>query len=394
MKMKICIVTGTRAEYGLLLPLIRKMQQDDFFELKVAVTGTHLSSQFGNTVEEIENDGIIIDKKIEILMDSKAPSAVSKSMGLALIEFGVYFAETTPDLVIVLGDRYEILAVTCAAVTNRRPVAHIHGGEVTEGAYDEFFRHAISKMSILHFTSCNEHRNRVIQLGEYPDRVFNVGAIGLENIRELPLLTLDELEKSLNTKLDGSFGLVTYHPVTLEAEDGIKHLLALLNTICKFREMKFIFTMANADHGGIEINEMLKRFAKDNPEQILLFSNLGQLRYLSAMKYASCVIGNSSSGIIEAPGFLTPTVNIGERQKGRVRAASVIDCNTEEESIHNAINLAISPEFKESLGTMLNPYGDGFVSDQILQAIRLWFNKGDTNMKKAFYDLNIFGGGN
>lgn len=385
--MKICVVTSTRADYGLLCPLIRKMTADKEINLKVVVTGTHLSKKFGYTITEIENDGILIDDKIDILSDYDSENSVSGAMGSTMTQFGLYFERTKPELLILLGDRYEIFSIAGAATVFKIPIVHLHGGEVTEGAYDEYFRHSITKMSLLHFTSCEEYRKRVIQLGESPNRVFNVGAIGVENILELPLLSKEQLQESINFTLDIPFALVTFHPITLGdkvPEDQIKELISALD---EFTEMKFIITMANADHGGEKINEILKDYVSRNSERAKLYPNLGYLRYLSAMKYTRCVVGNSSSGILEAPTFKIPTVNIGSRQKGRVRAESVIDCACNKEQIVNAIHKAVSEEFYSSLDEMKNPFGDGDVSNKIIMEIKKYYRSNSLMTTKSFYDL-------
>ena len=322
---RICVVTATRAEYGLLRPVIKGMMNNPDFEVSLVVTGMHLSPEFGLTYREIENDGIPISKKIDILLSADSPSAISKSMGLALISFGEYFSENNFDMVLLLGDRYETLAVACAAVNARIPIAHMHGGEITEGAVDDAFRHAITKMSYLHFTSTEAYRKRVIQMGENPDRVFNVGSTGIENIENVDLLSRDELSQELGMNLSKDYAVVTFHPVTLENYTAEEQINELLEAIDEFSDMSFIITKANADQNGRIINSILEKYAEDHINA-RVYDSLGMRRYLSALKYASMVIGNSSSGIIEAPSFRIPTVNIGDRQKGRVRADSVIDC--------------------------------------------------------------------
>lgn len=384
---RICVITGTRAEYGLLYPLVSRIKDDADLGLELVVTGSHLSAEFGLTYKIIEDDGFSIARKIEILLSSDSPSAVSKAMGLAMIGFGEYYETERPDLVIVLGDRFEILAAVTAAVVARIPVAHLHGGEITEGAYDEFFRHSITKMSALHFTSSSQHMNRVIQLGEQPGNVYNVGAIGIENIKNLKLLTFKELEESLDFRLDREYALVTFHPATLD-NDGIhqevEELLSALNGIT---DMSFIITKANADNGGREVNRLIENFVAGHGDRFICFSSLGQLRYLSAMKYSAMVIGNSSSGIIEAPSFHIPTINIGKRQKGRLAADSVIHCEALKNEIVNAINLSRTPEFKRMVQNTVNPYGDGNVSDKILRIIKDRLISNTVPSVKLFYDI-------
>lgn len=386
---KICVVTGARAEYGLLNPLINKMNKDDEIKLSIVVTGSHLSPEYGLTYKTIIADGFSIAKKIDILMSSDSKSAVCKSMGLAMIGFGEYFEENNFDLLVVLGDRYEIFAAASAASVIGIPIAHLHGGEITEGAYDEYFRHCITKMSYLHFTSSNEHRNRVIQLGESPDRVFNVGAIGIENIMQMKLLSKKELEDSLDFKLDVPYGLVTYHPVTIGDACCADEIMELLSALEDVQSMKFIITKANADHGGRIINQIIDSFVLNHQERFVAYTSLGQLRYLSAMKYANVVIGNSSSGIIEAPSFNKPVVDIGNRQKGRVASKLVFNCETNRQSILDGINYVLSDDFISKNKNSKNPYGDGEVSNKILSVIKDYLNTPILRASKSFYDINL-----
>ena len=384
MKKTICVVTATRAEYGLLKPLIFKLKEDKDIDLKLAVTGMHLSPEFGLTYKEIINDNIEIDEKIEILMSSDTNVGVCKSMAMAMMSFSEYFNRIKPDMLIILGDRYEIFSIASVATVLNIPIAHLHGGELTEGAYDDAFRHSITKMSYLHFTSCEEYRKRVIQLGENPNRVFNVGAIGLDNVKNSKLLTLKELEESLNFKLDSPYAVVTFHPETLgniKASEQCKNLLEALDY---FKNMKFIITKANGDNGGREINKIIDEFSEKNKDRIIVVHSLGSIRYLSALKYSTMVIGNSSSGIIEAPFFKIPTINIGDRQKGRIQGKSIINCISDKNSIINAINTALSKEFKEKIKNIENLYGNGDTSLKILNKLKENIN---INLKKEFYDL-------
>lgn len=383
---KICVITGTRAEYGLLYPLMKRIYEDNELDLHIVATGSHLSREFGLTYKAIEDDGFIIDKKIDILLSSDTRNAVSKSMGLAMIGFGDYFEEHHPDMVVVLGDRYEIFAAVSAAIVALIPVAHIHGGEITEGAYDDYFRHCITKMSSLHFTSCAQHRKRVIQMGENPDNVFDVGAIGIENIRNLELMSKYELEQSINFKLDREFGIVTFHPVTLEQNCTVKQTKALLKALEDTKDMKFIITKANADNEGREINALIDEFVEKHMDRFICFASLGMLRYLSAMNYAAMVIGNSSSGIIEAPAFHIPTIDIGNRQKGRLCASSVLHCHPEVDSIKHAIATVRTKEFRELSALAVNPYGDGEVSIKILNIVKERI-KQNLRINKKFFDL-------
>lgn len=363
---KICVITGTRAEYGLLAGLMKEIKSDPDLNLQIVACSMHLSPEFGLTYQDIEKDGFHIDKKVEMLLSSDTSVGISKSMGLALISFGEVFSELQPDIIVLLGDRFETFCAASAASVSRIPIAHIHGGETTIGAVDEAFRHSITKMSHLHFTSTEIYRRRVIQLGEYPDRVFNIGALGVENIPKMALLSKKELEREIQFELGDSYILVTFHPATLEQATAEEQFGSLLNAIesisqtsnlrDQLKNLKVIFTKANADAGGRIINQMIDNFVAVNPANYIAFTSMGQLRYLSAMKHAAAVLGNSSSGIIEAPSFKVPTVNIGDRQKGRVKAKSIIDCEPTTESISHALTTALSPESKESLADMVNPY--------------------------------------
>lgn len=388
MKKKICVVTGTRAEYHLLYPLLLAIENDPELTLLLAVTGAHLSEKFGNTFLDIENDGFRIDTKIPILQEKDEPNDINIAMSKAILGFSTYYGERKPDLLVLLGDRYELLSAAIAAMNYRIPIAHLHGGETTEGAIDECIRHAISKMSYLHFTSCEAYRNRVIQLGENPDRVFNVGAIGLENIKNQHFMSLDELEKNLGFELGKCFAVVTFHPVTLEKDTAEKEFQQLLNALKDFPKLKIIFTKSNADTGGMNINRMIDNYVGAHSEQCMAVFSLGMIRYLSALQYASVVIGNSSSGIIETPSFCLPTVNIGDRQKGRIQAKNILNCIPEKQSIQYAIKKALSKEFQKYVEDTVNPYGDGNVSLRIIHHIkRAWLN--GINLKKSFYDIRL-----
>lgn len=384
---KICVVTGTRAEYGLLKPLIRKIDEDSELKLQLVVTGMHLSPEFGLTYKEIVEDGFKITDKVEMLLSSDTENGISKSMGLAMISFADVFERLSPDMLIVLGDRYEIFSVASVAMTFRIPIAHIHGGETTEGAIDEAIRHSITKMSYLHFTSAEEYRKRVIQLGESPERVFNVGPISEDSIRSLKLLPKEELENSINMKFDKKIALLTFHPTTLEDNSEENQFKNILNALDNTEELKIIFTKANSDSNGRVINGMIDQYAKEKPEKCVAFTSLGQLRYLSAMKYCDVVVGNSSSGIIEAPLFNKPTVNIGDRQKGRIQKKSIINCNAEEKEIERALKKALSEDFyKENLQN--NKFDDErYVSEKIISVIKDYLYNNKIKLKKKFYDL-------
>lgn len=385
MKISIGVLTATRAEYGLLKPIITLIHKSERFEAKILVTGAHLSPKYGETYKEIEQDGFVIDKKIDILSESDGSAAVSKSMGLAMIQFGEYFAEAGLDYLMVLGDRYETLAVCCAAMNARIPILHLYGGETTEGAIDEAIRHSITKMSYLHFTSTKEYRRRVIQLGEAPERVFNVGAIGIENALMMPKYSKEELAEQVGLSLEVPYGVVTFHPVTLE-NNAAGQCRELLEAMEHFEAYQFIITGANADNGGQEINRILSEFA-DLHDNMYFTHSLGGKKYLSALQYASFVLGNSSSGLMEAPSFKIPTINIGDRQKGRLKADSVIDCIPKKEKIIAAVEHAMSPEVQAKLESVVNPYGDGITSAKILKILEEKLSGGGVDLKKRFYNI-------
>lgn len=383
--MKICIATGTRAEYGLLKPLIEKISADDDFTLQLLVTGAHLSPEFGLTYKQIEADGYAIDAKVEMLLSSDTAEGITKSMGLGMIGYADAFKRLNPELLVILGDRYEMLAVASSALIFRIPIAHIHGGELTEGAYDDAIRHAITKMSALHFTSTEAYRRRVIQLGEQPEHVINVGAIGLDNFKSLKLLSKEEIEKELHIKFNRYNYLIGFHPETLSessVEEQFNELLAAIDTQ---EESFFIFTKANADTDGRIINQMMEAYVQVHPEKSVLFASLGTLRYLSVMKQVTAVIGNSSSGILEAPSAPTATINIGERQKGRIQADSIINCRANKGDITRAVNEVKSGRFSEKLKEIVNPYGNGTASCQIMQIFKSFST--DILKQKKFYDI-------
>ncbi|MGJ0342812.1 UDP-N-acetylglucosamine 2-epimerase [Aliarcobacter cryaerophilus] len=381
---KVCVVTGTRAEYGLLYWLLKEIEADKELELQLIATGMHLSPEFGLTYKEIEKE-FKINKKIEMLLSSDTSVGISKSMGLAQISFAESYDELKPDIVIVLGDRYEIFSATSAAMIARIPIAHIHGGEKTEGAFDESIRHSITKMSHLHFTATEEYKNRVIQLGEHPSRVFNVGGMGIENIKRLKLLSKDEFEKSIEFKLNSKNILVTFHPVTLENSTAKEQFQQLLDAIDELEDTNIIFTKANSDTDGRVINQMIDEYITKNFQKSVQFTSLGQLRYLSALQYVDAVVGNSSSGLAEAPSFRIGTINIGDRQKGRIKASSVIDCEPNKDSILKSFEKLYSKEFQETLKTTINPYGDGYASKKIVEIFKSVDLK--NILKKSFYDL-------
>jgi GDP/UDP-N,N'-diacetylbacillosamine 2-epimerase (hydrolysing) len=389
LKKRVCVVTGSRAEFGLLKPLIKKIACSDDMELQLVVTGMHLCREFGYTYKEIEQEGFAIFRKIEIQMASDTHTGMIKSAGLGMISFAEYFENNRPDLLIVLGDRYEIFVCAAASALAQIPIAHLHGGEATYGLIDEFIRHSISKMSSLHFVSSEAYRKRVIQLGEHPDTVFNVGAMGVENIRNLSLLTIEELQADLQYNLlDKAYGVVTFHPVTLERCTAVQQVQELQNALDMFPDMSFIITKSNSDAGGREINQLWDKYSRTR-KNCLIVTSLGAKRYLSALKYAAFMIGNSSSGIIEGPALRMPTVNIGDRQKGRIMAESIICCKPEEHDITNAMKKALSEEFQDLAGQVVNPYGDGNTSSKIIKIIQDQLESNKINIKKEFYDVEF-----
>ena len=383
--MKICIATGTRAEYGLLKPLIEKISADNDFTLQLLVTGAHLSPEFGLTYRQIEADGYMIDAKVEMLLSSDTAEGITKSMGLGMIGYAGALKRLAPDLLVILGDRYEMLSIASTALIYRIPIAHIHGGELTEGAYDDAIRHAITKMSALHFTSTEAYRQRVIQLGEQPERVFNVGAIGLDNFQSLQLLSKRELEEDLHITFNRFNYLVGFHPETLSDQSVEEQFDALLQAIDEQANSFFIFTKANADTNGRIINQMMEAYVTKNPRKSSLFASLGSLRYLSVMKQVTAVVGNSSSGILEAPSAGTATINIGDRQKGRIQTESIVNCSSQKEDITRAFQKVQSEEFRNKLNGITNPYGNGNASGQIIDVFKTV--SPDKLSQKIFYDI-------
>ena len=383
---KICVVTGTRAEYGLLYWLLKEIEADSELKLQLIVTGMHLSPEFGLTYKEIEKE-FKIDKKIEILSSSHTSLDICAEMARVYEKFAPALAELKPDILVLLGDRYEIFGVAGAASIMQIPMAHIHGGETTQGAFDEAFRHSITKMSHIHFAATNEYANRIVQLGEEPGRVFNVGGPGIENIKKLNLLNKDEFEKSIDFRLAKKNILITFHPATLENSSVREQFNELLNALDELEETNFIFTKANSDTDGDVINKMIDEYVSQNQQKAVAFASLGQLRYLSAIKFVDIVLGNSSSGLLEVPSFKKATINIGDRQKGRARASSVIDVRPVKEEILAAIKRAYSKEFEQTLKDTINPYDGGYPSKKmvkILKEIKL-----DGILKKKFYDIGI-----
>ncbi|AHC16489.1 UDP-N-acetylglucosamine 2-epimerase [Salinispira pacifica] len=384
----ICFVTATRAEYGLLFPLIQKFKSSGMFRIQGIITGAHLSPEFGYTKGEIQADLFDESEDVEILLSSDSPVGVTKAMGLGMISFGEVLARFNPDLLVLLGDRYEMLSVASAALVHKIPIAHLHGGEITEGAYDDSIRHAITKLSHLHFTATEQYRRRVIQMGEQPNSVFNVGAIGIDNIKNLHLLSRQSLFSDLGIPSNTKVAVVTYHPVTLNSQ-AVEHQIRELLAGLQARDDLFIvFTKANADNEGRKINKALQKYVSEHTDTTALFDSLGVLRYLSLVKAADVVIGNSSSGILEAPALATPVINIGDRQKGRTRPEGVIDCSCQKSDIIQAIDTALSAEFAQVFTSSSNPYGDGKTSENIFSIISEIRSFSDLVQKK-FYPISI-----
>lgn len=384
-KKKFCVFTGSRSEYWLLQPLIDELKKEKTIELQLIISGMHLSPEFGLTYNEIDTKGISKVEKIEILLSSDTPIGISKAMGLGMISYSEALNRLRPDILIGLGDRFELFSIVSSAVVNKIPVAHIHGGEITLGAYDEGFRHSITKMSHLHFCSTEIYRKRIIQLGENPKNVFNVGALGIDNIRRLKLLTKKQLENEISFKLDKPFFVVTFHPVTLERIPSEEQMYELIKALNHFDNYKIIFTKPNADNESRGIIKILDSERQKNPERIAVFESLGSLKYLSALKHCELMIGNSSSGIIEMPYFKKPTVNIGIRQKGRIFAESILNCEPKEKDIVSSINKALSTEFRKKCLKTKSLYGNGYAAKKI-KKILLTRNFQDLIIKE-FYDI-------
>lgn len=382
---RVCVVTGTRAEYGLLRWLMEGIRDSDSLTLQVIATGAHLSPEFGLTYRDIEADGFIIDARVDMLLSGDTAVAVTKSMGLGLIGLADAYARLQPDLVVVLGDRYETWCAAAAAMVARIPIAHIHGGEVTEGAIDEAIRHGITKMAHLHFVAAPAYRDRVIQLGENPDRVVVVGGLGLDSIERLDLLDRQELEEALDFTLGDRSLLIGLHPVTLDGVPSEVAMGELLAALAEQRGTQLIFTMPNADTDGRVISTMIHDFVAANPNA-KAFTSLGQVRFLSCLKHVDAVVGNSSSGLLEAPSFHTPTINIGSRQRGRLEASSVIDCEPTREAISAALDRLTDPDFQAAVAEAVNPYGAPGASRAIVDLIE--HTPLDGLLVKGFRDLN------
>lgn len=386
MSRKICIITGTRAEFGLMRWLMQGIKDDPQLTLQVIATGMHLSPEFGLTYREIEQSGFSIDRKVEMLTSSDTPVGIAKSMGLGMIGFADALSDLQPDLIVVLGDRFEIMAATAAALVARIPVAHLHGGETTEGAFDEAIRHSITKMSHLHFVAAEDYRRRVIQLGEHPDRVFLVGGLGSDAIMRMTLLEREALEASLDFQFGPRNLLVTFHPVTLENQSSEQQMGELLQALGELQDTHLIFTMPNADTGSRRLAEMVDEFVAAHPNA-RAYTSLGQLRYLSCIQYVDGVVGNSSSGLAEVPSFRKGTINIGDRQKGRLMADSVINCEPTRGAIGAALARLFDVDFQSTLAATVNPYGEGGASEAIVRTIKSASLEGIA--KKIFYDIPI-----
>ena len=379
-------MTGTRAEYGLLSRTMDAIRESRAFDLQVIATGMHLSPEFGETYREIEGDGFSIDAKVEMLLSGDSPTAIAKSLGLGVIGCADALQQLAPDLVMLLGDRFEALAAAQSAMFLRIPILHVHGGETTEGAMDEAIRHSITKMSHLHFVATETYRKRVVQLGEDPRRVFNVGALGVENALTMKTLNRGELETELEFALGDRYFLVTYHPATLGTIPPAASMQELLNALDSFPDTRIVITYPNADTHGRQLIPMIESFAAENPERVFIAKSLGQRRYLSTMQHAKAVIGNSSSGIIEAPSMRVPTVNIGTRQQGRVQADSILNCEEERAAIESAIVAALEEQFQAKVRTCENPYGQGGTSSRIIEILN---DLEDTNLLvKRFHDVS------
>ena len=383
---KICVITGSRAEYGLLSRVMRLIKEDMDLQLQIIATNMHLSVEFGETFRDIEADGFMIDWKIPILSSTDTTNATAKSVGMGVCGFSDAYDDLQPDMILLLGDRYEMLAAVSAALFYKIPVIHVHGGEITEGAYDDAIRHAITKMSHLHFTATEEYRRRVIQMGEDPKTVYNVGALGCDNIRLIPLMDNEAIEKSLNFGLDRKTILVTYHPVTMENHTAETQFKALLSAIDTFDDLRVIFTMPNSDTDSLIIMDLIKEYATKNPRKTIWFTSLGIKCYLSVLQYIGAVVGNSSSGIIEVPSFHIPTLNIGDRQKGRIASASVIHCLPEKDVIKEKLAMILQSDFINSLKDVVNPYDKPNTAQEIVRIIK---ENADIRVTKKFYDLTV-----
>lgn len=384
---KICVITGTRAEYGLLKPVMEKIKFDKNLELQIIVTGMHLSPEFGMTYKEIEKDNLIINEKIEILLSSDTDIGISKSIGLAVISFSETYERLKPDMIVVLGDRYEILAATIAAYVSKIPIAHISGGDITEGAYDDAFRHSITKMSYLHFPGTENSKKRIIQLGENPKRVFNFGELGVENIKKIELLSKEKLSQKLDFNFQKKYFLVVMHSTTLEKVSPEAQISNLINSLDCFRDYNIIFIKGNSDSNGRIINQIIDTYERANKDRVKSFISLSIVEYLSILKNSEILLGNSSSGIVEAPALGKLNINIGDRQKGRERANTTIDCDNSKESIIQNLNKVLNGDFNKILSQIKSPYGIGETSENIVKIIKEFLYNEKIDLKKKFYDI-------
>ena len=384
---KIAVITSTRAEYGLLSPVIAELRkyESDEFRTELVVTGTHLSEAYGMTVNEIEKDGMRIDHRIIIPLKSETEADISNDQAETLVKFTNLFAAEKYDAIVILGDRYEMLAIAIAAGNTRTPIFHLCGGDTTEGAMDEWIRHCITKISYLHFTTNEDSRRRVIQLGEDPERVFNFGSTSIDNILTVADMSKEEALKSVGLE-NCRYAICTYHPVTMEGGDVGEQISQFLEAVRSFPEIEFIVTKSNADQGGARINELLDE-ADADVSNLHVFTSLGVRRYLSLMKYSDFVLGNSSSGIIETPAFHVPTVNIGDRQKGRLQSESIVNCGPTRDEICDAIRTALSEEHKEICRKVISPYGTGHAAEQIAKKTVSTIIDGSIDLAKKFYDF-------
>lgn len=390
MKKKICVITGTRAEYGLLKNLLKNIKEDNQLELQLIITGMHLSPEFGLTYKIIEKDGFEIKDKIEILLSSDTDNGINKSMGLAMISFSESYSRLKPDMVIVLGDRYEILAATIAAYVLKIPIVHISGGDITEGAYDDAFRHSITKMSYLHFPGTEKSKKRILQLGEEKDRIFNYGDVGVEKIIKTKLYSKEDLKKKLNIELEKKYFLIIMHSTTLDLLETQNQIKNLIKSLIKFEDYNFIFIKGNSDTNGREINNLIEKFHKKNINKVHIFTSLPIEEYLSLLKNSEGLVGNSSSGIIEAPALGVLSLNIGERQRGREQASTTINCGVSEEEITKGLEKLIERKRKLKEEKIENPYKSEYTSEKIVEIIKEYlFGKKEINLKKKFHDIEF-----
>ncbi|MEH1739360.1 UDP-N-acetylglucosamine 2-epimerase [Fusobacterium varium] len=389
MRKKICIITGTRAEYGLLKSIIKKIKLEKDLILQIIVTGMHLSPEFGLTYKEIEKDGFLINEKIEILLSSDTEIGVSKSIGLAMISFSEAYSRLKPDLIILLGDRYEILAATIAAYISRIPVAHISGGDITEGAYDDAFRHSITKMAYLHFPGSKNSRRRIMQLGESPERIFDFGDPGIENIKNTEIYNRKELSEILKFDLEREYILVVMHSTTLENFSSAQQMKNLFCALKNFEDYNIVFIKGNSDNNGRKINQMIDEYEKENKNRVKSFISISIKEYLSLLKNSEVLLGNSSSGIVEAPALEKINLNIGDRQKGRERANTTIHCDGTKEEILKNLSDILNGKYNNRLKKVESPYGDGNTSSNIVKIIKKFLFEEKIDLKKKFYDIEV-----